>query len=85
LDCQIVVINFLASKPSDQVVEDARVLFASYGSGTGKSFLVVSIHKNFGDYMLFAKLLANRVDSFMISLETDDIVKHLSFSSLPLG
>jgi len=81
LGYQILAVNFTRSEPSAQITKDGRVLFASHGMGTAKSFLIVSVHKNFSEYMAFARSLENRMDSFTISID-DDIVKHLSFSSI---
>jgi len=80
LGYQIVAVIFMTSKPSTQVTGDGRVLFASHGMGMGSSFLVISVHKNFSEYMAFVRSLENRSNSFLISVE-DEVVKQ-SISSL---
>jgi len=77
---EIIAITFPTEMPTEQSLKDSRVLFASHGMGLGKRFVLCSVHKNFSDYMQFAKSLGSP-ESFLVSTE-NDIVKHLSFSSI---
>jgi DNA-binding Lrp family transcriptional regulator len=73
----------------DWVLENRRILFSSLGRGIeGKTFMIVSIHKDYTDFSQFGRELRSilgskvvSVESFLISLKTD-IVKHFSLKNL---
>lgn len=81
LGYEIVALTFLKRAVSD-ALKDGRVVFASEGMGLRQSFVIVSVHRNFTDYMEFVKSLGEHSESFTISTETNEIVKHLSLSSI---
>lgn len=66
-----------------------NVIFASTGSGMGMGRVSISLHRNYADHVGFIKSLqadwgryiAKR-DVFLVSLESDNVVRPLSFSCL---
>jgi DNA-binding Lrp family transcriptional regulator len=64
-------------KVSDFFSDFSNIIFGTYGRGLGMSRMVISIHKNYSDYMKLKSEITNRfgtiaqTDSFIISLEGD--------------
>jgi hypothetical protein len=66
-----------------------NVVFASTGAGMGMGRISISLHKSYADYIGFIKSLqaewgryiAKR-DVFLVSLESDNIIRQLSFDRL---
>lgn len=97
LGFEIVAFSFVWTSPlhetmkpiEDWVLENRRVLFSSLGRGIeGKTFMIVSIHKDYTDFSQFGRELRSilgskivSVESFLTSLKTD-VVKHFSLKNL---
>jgi len=97
LGFEIVAFSFVWTSPlhetmkpiEDWVLENRRILFSSLGRGIeGKTFMIVSIHKDYTDFSQFGRELRSilgskvvSVESFLISLKTD-IIKHFSLKNL---
>jgi DNA-binding Lrp family transcriptional regulator len=97
LGFEIVAFSFVWTSPlhetmkpiEDWVLENRRILFSSLGRGIeGKTFMIVSVHKDYTDFSQFGRELRSilgskvvSVESFLISLKTD-IVKHFSLKNL---
>jgi DNA-binding Lrp family transcriptional regulator len=86
--------EMLKNYPSEERIKKAQaffskhpnVIFASSGRGLGMGRMMISFHKNYSDYVEFFKQaedgwagLLTKLESFTISLETDEIVVPLSF------
>ena len=66
-----------------------NVIFASTGSGMEMGRVSISLHKNYGDHINFIRSLQKdwgqyiaKRDVFLVSLESDNIVKQFSFDRL---
>ena len=66
-----------------------NVIFASTGRGMGMRRVSISLHKNYSDYVEFLKKLQQEwgdylaeYDSFIVSMESDNVVKQISFDHL---
>jgi len=65
------------------------VMFVSSGRGLGADRVSVSAHRNYADYRRYIQELReywganiDRVDSFIVSLQNDNILRNLSFKYL---
>jgi len=89
--------NWRQEAGSDEKTREAKafiskhpsVLFVSTGRGLGADRVSVSAHRNYADYHRYMQELreywgANieRVDSFIVSLQNDNILRNLSFKYL---
>ncbi len=89
--------QMLEKHPEDVRVEKAKkfitehpnVIFASSGHGLGMGRMIVTIHKNYSDYIKFMREaedewagLLTKLESFVISLESDTVIRPLSFRTL---
>jgi hypothetical protein len=64
---------------------DKRILFASLGIGLRSNFIIVSVHRNFTDLLRFVGQIRQTgadSESFLVSIEDPEIIKHLSFKDL---
>jgi len=76
-------------KAASFVKKNSNVIFASTGSGMGMGRVSISMHKSYADHVSFIKglqaewghYIAKR-DVFLVSLESDNVVKQLSFDHL---
>jgi DNA-binding Lrp family transcriptional regulator len=66
-----------------------NVIFASTGQGLGMNTVLVSLHKDYADYAEFTKKLREdwgksftNVDTFMVSLKGDSILRQSTFKFL---
>lgn len=94
LGFELIAVTSFTSKISDEMTERAikwtkakpSVLFAAGAEGTGRNFLMISVHRNYTEYHNFiseakneAGGLATGYDTMLISLE-DTIVKPFSLA-----
>jgi len=76
-------------KIDDFVKKHSQLIFAASGAGLGADRVLVSVHKNYADYVGFMGEFRSEwtdfitvVGSFLISLTSDDIPKRLNLKSL---
>ena len=76
-------------KVSSFLHEYPNVIFASTGRGMGMGRISISLHKNYADYVEFLNKLYQewgeylaKQDSFIVSMESDNVVKQISFDHL---
>lgn len=89
--------NWKQEASSEEKIQEAKafiskhpsVMFVSTGRGLGADRVSVSAHRNYAEYHRYVQELreywgANieRVDSFIVSLQNDDILRNLSFKYL---
>jgi DNA-binding Lrp family transcriptional regulator len=89
--------NWKQEASSEENIQEAKafiskhpsVMFVSTGRGLGADRVSVSAHRNYADYHRYIQELrqywgANieRVDSFIVSLQNDNILRNLSFKYL---
>lgn len=80
--------DFLA-KVASFLKKYPNVIFASTGSGMGMGRVSISLHKNYADHITFIRSLQtewgryiSKRDVFLVSLESDNVVKNLSFENI---
>lgn len=59
------------------------VLFAARGRGLNYNMLIVSIHRNYTDFVSFRSQIPIYSETFLIDT-THDIIRHLSFKDFPI-
>lgn len=66
-----------------------NLIFASTGRGLGMGRISISLHRDYADYTKFMRTLQQewgqymaRHDAFLVSLESDNVVKQFSFAEL---
>lgn len=71
------------------VLDEPRVIFVAGAEGMGRNGVMISFHKDYSDFMNFMNNLKSnsegymeQVDSMLISLQSNAVVKPLSFSYL---
>jgi DNA-binding Lrp family transcriptional regulator len=71
------------------ITKHPSVIFASSGLGLGMGRMIVTAHKNYADYVAFMREARNewaglllRLESFIISLETDSVIAPWSFKNV---
>lgn len=79
----------LMNKVASFIHQYPNVIFASTGRGMGMGRISISLHKNYADYVKFLNTLNQewgeylaKQDSFIVSMESDNIVKQISFDHL---
>jgi DNA-binding Lrp family transcriptional regulator len=80
-DCDSRLLTFLTTQPN--------IAFASSGQGLGMSRIIISLHKDYSDYVKFFNVIENqwslcleRNASFIISLKSNAIQKPFSFENV---
>jgi DNA-binding Lrp family transcriptional regulator len=88
--------EMLKNYPENKRVEKAKtffskhpnIVFASSGRGLGMGRMIVTVHKNYSDYVEFMKQaeiewagLLTKLESFTISPKTDAVLMPLSFKN----
>jgi DNA-binding Lrp family transcriptional regulator len=76
-------------KAKDFIERHPNLIFVSSGIGVNSDRVVISIHKNFGDYMKLQQEIRQEwgnvmavAGSFIISLASDSILRNLTFKYL---
>jgi DNA-binding Lrp family transcriptional regulator len=76
-------------KAKDFIERQPNLIFVSSGIGVNSDRVVISIHKNFGDYMKLQQEIRQEwgnimavAGSFIISLVSDSILRNLTFKYL---
>jgi DNA-binding Lrp family transcriptional regulator len=66
-----------------------NIVFASSGQGLGMTRIVITVHKNYSDYVKFMSSVddawgtyLDRYDSFIVSFKSDNILKQLAFENI---
>jgi hypothetical protein len=79
----------LAAKVEKTLERHPNIIFASSGRGLGFDGVAVSVHKDFADYAEFIKAheeewgeWMNKIESFTVSLKSDNIVRPFTFQHL---
>jgi Lrp/AsnC family leucine-responsive transcriptional regulator len=88
LDFEILAITFgnRAVHPQQDFMErHPNLIFVSSGSGVGSDRVAISIHRNFSDYSMFMQDIRSQwgdlmeiTDSFLVSLDSDNVLRPLS-------
>jgi hypothetical protein len=86
----------IKNHPEDKRIEKAKaffskhpnIIFASSGRGLGMGRIIVTVHKNYSDYVELMKQAENewaglltKLESFTISPKTDAVLVPLSFKN----
>jgi DNA-binding Lrp family transcriptional regulator len=76
-------------KAKDFIEEYPNIIFVSSGNGFNSDRVVMSVHKDYSDYSKFQQEIKQEwgeimtvVGSFIISLTSDSILRHLTFKYL---
>jgi len=79
----------LMKKVKDFLSKHPNVIFASSGQGCGFTRMAVTIHRDYSDFVNFKTELekvwgqfAAKHDSFIVSLKSDKVVRHLTLKYL---
>jgi DNA-binding Lrp family transcriptional regulator len=72
-------------RTKDFMERHPNLIFVSSGSGVGSDRVAISIHRNFSDYSMFMQDIRSQwgdlmeiTDSFLVSLDSDNVLRPLS-------
>ncbi len=79
----------LAARLKSFATKHPNVIFTSLGRGLGMDKIAISLHQNYSDYANFLKELeealkdsTTKIDTFIVSLKGDDVVRNITFKFL---